>query len=82
MTVHAGKDMEQKEHSSLLVGLQTGTTTWNHQFGGFSENSEYFFPTPSYTNSEYIPKRCSTIWQGFMFYYTDFIHDSQKLETN
>jgi hypothetical protein len=27
VTAYADKDMEKKEHSSLLVGLQAGTTT-------------------------------------------------------
>jgi hypothetical protein len=39
-TFHAGKDVEQEEHSSIAVWNANVYNHFENQFGGFSENWE------------------------------------------
>jgi hypothetical protein len=66
---------------TLLVGVQTCTTTLELNLVVFQKIDSSSTLRPRYTTPEYIPKRFTTIPQGHLFNYVDssFIHNSQKL---
>jgi hypothetical protein len=57
LTADAGKDVEKEEHSSLLVGLQAGTTTLEISL----EVPQKIGHSTLYSNTSpgHIPRRCS-----------------------
>jgi hypothetical protein len=66
MIAHADKDMEQMEHSSLLMRLNTGKTILEVNLLVSQKTLNCSFPRPSYTTSGHITKKmlhhqCSTI---------------------
>jgi hypothetical protein len=83
MTTLVDEEVEKEGHSSIAVGLQTGTTTLEINLEvpqKIGNGSTWRF---SYTTLQNRPKRCPTMPQGHMFQYvhSSLICDSQKLET-
>jgi hypothetical protein len=42
VTAHADEDVEEGEHSSIAGGIAKFYNHYGNQFGGFSENWEWF----------------------------------------
>ena len=68
---------------TLLVGVQTCTTTLEINLAVSQMIGNSSISTPSYTIPEHILKRCATIPQGHLLncVHNSFIFNSQKLET-
>jgi hypothetical protein len=83
MTAHAGKDVEQGEHSSIAGRSANMSATLEIKMVISQKIWNPSISTPSYTTPEYIPKRWSTNPQGLLLNYVHsrFIHNSQKVET-
>jgi hypothetical protein len=71
-----------RKRNTLLVGLQTGTTTLEINLEVPQKIGNRSSLRPSYITLGNIPKRCLTVPQGHLFYYVhgNLICDSQKLE--
>ena len=78
-----GKDVEKEEHSLLLRGFQTNTTTLEIILVVPQTIRNSSTLKASYTTPGHMLKRCSTIPQGHILYYvhSDLTHNSQELET-
>ena len=59
MTAHAGKDVEQGEHSFTAGGSANLYNHFGNKLDSFSENWEDFTTSPSYTTPGPTPKKCS-----------------------
>ena len=60
-TAPAGENMEQGEHFFTACESANLHNHFGNQFGGFSENWEYFSLKTHYTIPRHIPKACSIL---------------------
>ena len=83
MTAHEDEVVEEEEHPSIAVGVQTCTITLEINLMVSQKTGTSSTSRPSYIIPGHILKRCSTIPQGHMLHYvhSSFICSSQKLET-
>lgn len=83
MTVHAGKDVEQGEHSSIAGEVQICKATMEISVLVPHKKGNQSISRSSYSTFGHLPKECSIIPQGHLFNYfhSELIQNSQKLET-
>ncbi|KAL6086678.1 hypothetical protein STEG23_028439 [Scotinomys teguina] len=81
--IHVGEDVEQEEHSPLLVGMQIGTTTLESSMANSQKIGNHSSSRSSHTTLGHIPKECPVIPQGHMLncVHSSIICNSQNVET-
>jgi hypothetical protein len=82
LNADAGDDVEKEKHSSLLVGLQDGTTSLKISLAVPQKIGHSSTGRSSNTSPGHIPRRCSNLKYGYMFHYvhSSLIYNTQKLE--
>jgi hypothetical protein len=83
VTAYAGKDVGQREHSSIANGIANLFNYFGNQFCSFQKFGSSSTPRPSCTTPGHIAKRSPSIPQGHLLNYvqSSFIHNSLNLET-
>jgi hypothetical protein len=80
-TAHAGEDVEKREHSQLLMGFLTCSTTLEINLAVSQKKLEIvLLEDPALPAPVHIPKRCSTKPQVNMLHYicSSLIYNSQN----
>jgi hypothetical protein len=72
VTKFVGEDVKKEKHSSIAGGIANWYNSEN-QYGGSSENWNYFYLKTSSTTWEYSPKNAPTCQQGQVLQY---VHSS------
>ncbi|KAL6086082.1 hypothetical protein STEG23_032675, partial [Scotinomys teguina] len=63
-TVHVGEDVEQEEHSPLLVGMQIGTTTLESSMANSQKIGNHSSPDPAIPLLGIYPKNAQSYHKG------------------
>lgn len=83
MTVHAGEDIKQEEHSCIASGRTNLYIHYGNQYGGSPENGESIYLNIQLYHSWAYTQGHSILSLGHLLNHVhcSFIHNSQKLET-